>query len=304
MKDKQHNERLAYIIIGATAVIMLLAHELIGNNHTEPNTAQEILLNVGSDTLAIGILYFLLNKLLLQKDDTLPSKIEEQNEKFDEGFNLTIKEVINTKSKLESKINENSSILKAIRDESTLSDKVVERIEINEKLQNLSTKLETTKKMLTEKEKEQERRSRNINEQLRTFGKQMENLETRINRAHTEMQRELKTEQNTLVNDFQQEISSEKAIENVQSELSRTLPAIINQKNIHIQPKASRIITKQAVETFTNKVAEKPLNNLNSNLANSSDKITSEKIENLIEVVQALQKQIENITREAGKDYV
>ncbi len=332
--DKQKLKRYE-IAIYMLLVFLAAILGFVGNYLISQETLKAITVNLASELLAVGIIFFILNRIFLLGDDASSDKLQEHvsvtrriaiklGDRFENGLDLIVSEIM----KMKGSVDKNSVVLDAIKTESTLADKVQERIEINERLTTLSTQLNNTeatlarkeqegiktnkrlKTLLTqlknaelvlgEKERTRKETSGRLNEKISTLSGQVKNLEVTINRNYSDVGKELKISQDIFIGDIREAISSEKTVGSIRYELNRNLPALI-QPSIPLQPVnpkvASDALTSKIVGTYQKEVSG-TLDKLSPKLANSIDEVTSDRKKELLAKLDEIKMQILELDRE------
>lgn len=300
----QRYETVIYIALFLLAIILML----VGNYIIIDGTTKAVFINLSSELLAVGILFFILKRLFLLGDDTSSNRTEEymsitrrifekQSKEHLQGIDLTIKEI----NKIKESSDRNSLILDAIRAESSLADKINERMEINDKLTNLSAQLKITESLLSEKERDQKRTSEWLSEKVSALTEKIISLEFALNKNITEVGTELKNKQEMAIDNFRKTISSSEAASKLSSEVNRNLPALIRPSNPaqmeKMQDALSEAISKKVVGSYMGKVSE-TLNQLGNTLTESYDTVASSRKEQLIAELNEIKRQIQELDKE------
>jgi len=299
----QRYETAIYITLFLLAIVL----GLVGNFIIADSTVKAVIINLSSELLAVGILFFILKRLFLLGDDIPPNRIEEymsmtrrivekQNKEYVQGVDLTIREI----NKIKESSDRNSIILDAIRAESSLADKINERIEINDKLTNLSAQLKSTETLLSEKERDQKRTSEWLSEKVSSLTEKIISLELALNKNIYDVGNELKNRQEKVIDNFRKTISSNTAVSNVSSEVNRNLPALIRSNDPIQTEKIKEVyeaISKKIVGSYVGKVTES-LDQLGNTLTESYDTVASSRKEQLLAELNEIKRQIQELNSE------
>lgn len=313
LKLKRYELAIYLLLILLSAVIAFIGHYLISQE-----TIKSIAINLASELLAVGVLFFILNRIFLLDDDdknnnsveiineinvaknsTIQhhSLVQKQGDRIEQALNFLVSRIERVSNSSE----ENSKILEAIRSESALADKVQERIQINERLSTLSDQLKSTESLLTTKEQERVQTSKRLNEEFVLLAQQMKNLEATLTKTFTDVGEQLKVKQELLIRDLRDTVSSSETKSHISAEVKRNLPVLVRQ-NTAAQPEnpeaVSNALTNKIVDTYSRELSG-TLDNLRSELSASYDEAAYSRVRQLLNEIERIKQQLRDLGQEA-----
>ena len=290
----------------------------VGNYLISQETAKAITINLASDLLGVGILFFILNRLFQLGDrGDAPSfanikeqigitrkMVMRQGNQFGGTLNLMASEI----EKLKDSSGKNSIILEAIKAESTLADRIQERIEINERLKILSSQLQKTEFMLAEKERElketsgrlesklaekereQKETSERLIERVLALTEQVRKLEATVTSNYEDIGRELKVKHEDLIGGLRDVMSSENTMSLISLQVNRNLPALPENSMFET-------LSKNIVGTVSEEVSG-AFDERSKELLDSLDEAASRGRTQLVEEFSKIRQQLQELRRE------
>ncbi|MBE9182966.1 hypothetical protein IQ268_30995 [Oculatella sp. LEGE 06141] len=171
IRIKKYKSAVYTSLVFASVVLAFL-----GNYIFTQETLKAIVINLASELLAVGILFFIVDLIFSIGEDensvfdeiaTIKEEIvtqqgltiKAQSERLDRAFDLVIKEI----EKIKGSSEEYAKILKAIRDVSKYSDEIKERIEINAERERLESERDSLKEQLKESQTALREKTREAN---------------------------------------------------------------------------------------------------------------------------------------------
>jgi len=303
-------EMSVYLLLVLLAVVLSFLSNLVAQE-----TIKAITINLASELLAVGVIFFIINRIfLLDEDDGRDrtstqilkeissaksatnqhnSIIKEQGNRLEQALNFLVSRI----ERISNSSEDNSKVLEAIRSESTLADKVQERIQINDRLTTLSDQLRNTESLLAEKDRERAQVNEKLNEQFLVISQQVKNLETTLTKTFADVGEQLKVKQELLIKDVRDTISSSQTKDNISAEVKRNLPVLMRPNvspRIKNSEAVSNALTNKIVDAYTREVSV-TLDSLRSELSNSYNEAAYSRRKQLLDEIERIKQQLKEL---------
>ncbi|MBW4518087.1 MAG: hypothetical protein KME11_23065 [Timaviella obliquedivisa GSE-PSE-MK23-08B] len=312
LKLKRYELAVYLLLLLLSAVIAFTGHYLIAQE-----TIKSIAINLASELLAVGVLFFIVNRIFLLDDNNRDDNSTEIIHEINTAKNLTVQHnsvaqkqgdrveqalnfLVSRIERVSNSSEENSKILESIRSESALADKVQERIQINERLSTLSDQLKSTESLLTAKEQERIQTSKRLNEEFAVLSQQVKNLEATLTKTFTDVGEQLKAKQELLITDLRNTVSSSETKSYISAQVKRNLPVLVRPSN-PTQPEnpeaVSNALTNKIVDTYSRELSG-TLDNLSSELSASYDEAAYSRVRQLLNEIERIKQQLRDLGQE------
>lgn len=287
------------------------------SNLVSQETIKAITINLASELLSVSVIFFIINRLFLLGDDDSKDRnsseilneinaaknattqhnliIKEQGNRLEQALNFLVSRI----ERIGNSSEENAKILEAIRSESTLADKVQERIQINDRLTTLSEQLKNTESLLAEKDRERAQVAEKLHEQFLIMSQQVKTLEVTLTKTFNDVGEQLRVKQELLIRDVRDTINSSQTKDNISAEVKRNLPVLMRPNvspQIENPETVSNALTNKIVDAYTREVSA-TLDGLRSELSNSYDEAAYSRRKQLLDEIERIKLQLKELGR-------